>query len=343
MSAITLAIESAGLVTPVGLTAAASCAAFRAKVSAPTETRFMGSDGEWIMAHQVQLAQPWGGLAKLAKMAAMAIEEALQHLPKAEWAKLPMLLCVAEKERPGRMAGLDDQLFLMIQQELGVTFAAHSMVITQGRVAAAVALAQARALIAQAKGTRVLVAGADSMLAWSTLSYYVQQQRLVTATNSNGFMPGEGAGAMLVGHSQGRDGELICSGVGFGVEKAHIESEQPLRADGLAQAIKAALSDAGCQMRDMDFRIADLSGEQFYFKESALALARTMRVLKDDFDIWHPAECTGEAGALAGFVVLAHAQAACRKGYAKGSEILAHLSNDSGQRAATCLRYGGAR
>lgn len=338
-SAAPVAIESTGLVTSVGLSAAASCAAFRAKVSNPTETRFMGSDGEWIMAHQVPLEEPWRGLTKLAKMAATAIDEALQHLPKAEWGKLPMLLCVAEKERPGRMAGLDDQLFLMIQEELGVNFASHSMVIQQGRVAAAVALAQARALIAQGKCTRVLIAATDSLLTWPTLSYYVERQRLLTASHSNGFMPGEGAGALLVGRPQKQGSELICSGVGFGVEKAHIESEDPLRADGLAKAIKAALSDASCQMHDMDYRVTDLSGEHYYFKEAALALSKTMRVLKEEFDIWHPAESAGEAGAVAGVTVLAQAQAACSKGYHLGSNILAHMANDAGQRAALVLQY----
>ena len=50
-----------------------------------------------------------------------------------------------------------------------------------------------------------------------------------------------------------------------------------MRADGLATAIKGALADAGCEMHDMDYRITDLSGEQYYFKEAALALSRTLR------------------------------------------------------------------
>ncbi len=338
-----IAIERTGLVTPVGLNAPAACAAFRAKVSNPSETRFMGSDGEWIMGHQVPLPQPWRGLTRLSKMAAMAIDEALQHVPKAEWGQLPMLLCVAERERPGRMAGLDDQLFLMIQEELGASFAAHSMVITQGRVAAAVAMAQARALITQGKAKRVLVAAVDSMLSWSTLKHYFQQHRLLTATNSNGFMPGEGAGAMLIGGTQASGTQLVCSGVGFGIEKAHLASEEPLRADGLTRAIKAALEDASCQMHDMDYRITDLAGEQYYFKEAVLASTRTMRVLKEEFDIWHPAECIGEVGAVAGVAILAMASAACQKGYTKGSGILCHMANDAGQRAAMTLQYRAAR
>ena len=34
------------------------CAAFRAKINNPTETRFIDSSGEWLMAHQVALESP---------------------------------------------------------------------------------------------------------------------------------------------------------------------------------------------------------------------------------------------------------------------------------------------
>jgi len=97
MSGVPIAIHKTGLVTSVGLTAPASCAAFRAKLTNPTETRFIDSGGEWIMAHQVALEQPWRGLVKLAKMAALAIEEALEGVSKDKWSELPLILCVAEK------------------------------------------------------------------------------------------------------------------------------------------------------------------------------------------------------------------------------------------------------
>ena len=110
------------------------------------------------------------------------------------------------------------------------------------------------------------------MLTWPTLSHYERNDRLLTAKNSNGFMPGEGAGALLLEAPAGRD-ELLCTGLGFGIEKAHIDSGEPLRADGLSPRFKAALADAAREMHDFDFRITDMSGEQYYFKEASLALA----------------------------------------------------------------------
>jgi 3-oxoacyl-[acyl-carrier-protein] synthase-1 len=339
MTTSQIVIHRSGLVTAVGLSAPESCAAFRAKITNPVETRFIESGGAWIVAHEVQLAQNWRGVTKLAKMAAMAIDEALQCVAPAEWHTLPLLLCVAESDRPGRSPGLDDQLFLKIEDELDLRFDAQSAVIAEGRVGVAVALARARALLQQGKSSHVLVAATDSLLSWPTLSHYDRLDRVLTARNSNGFMPGEGAGALLVGLPEARAGELVCSGIGFGHEPAPLDSEEPLRADGLTQAIKASLAESGLQMHDFDYRITDLAGEHYYFKEAALALSRTLRQRKAEFDMWHPAECTGEAGAASGVILIAQAQAACDRGYSKGSNVLVHWANDGGQRAAVTLQH----
>jgi len=337
MAKTSLAIQRTGLVTSVGLTAPSACAAIRAKITNPSETRFIDSNGEWIMAHEVPLEQPWRGLSKLARMAAMAIEECLEDIPQDAWRQIPLLLCVAEHDRPGRLVGLDDQLFIDIQQLLGANFSPDSSIVAHGRASMAVALAAADKLLQQKKCNHVLVAAADSLLTWPTLSVYEKADRLLTDLNSNGFMPGEAGGAVLLGPT--RDCvELRCTSVGFGIEKAHLESGEPLRAEGMALAIKQALADAGRQMNEMDFRITDISGEQYYFKEATLAFSRTMRKRKEFFDIWHPSECTGETGAAAGIIMLVVLEAACRKGYALGTQILAHCSNDNGQRAAAVFQ-----
>jgi 3-oxoacyl-[acyl-carrier-protein] synthase-1 len=95
-------------------------------------------------------------------------------------------------------------------------------------------------------------------------------------------------------------------------------------------------------LHDLDYRITDISGEQYYFKEAALALSRILRQRKEEFDIWHPAECIGETGAATGIAILAVAAAACRMAYSPGPSVLSHCANDSGRRSAAILRFGGA-
>ena len=46
-----------------------------------------------------------------------------------------------------------------------------------------------------------------------------------------------------------------------------VDAEEPLRADGMAEAIKAALADGHCTYSDLHYRIADVNGEQYGFKE----------------------------------------------------------------------------
>lgn len=335
-----VSIVNIGLVTSVGLTAAASCAAIRAGLTNPSETQFLDSAGDRIVAHGVQLDQPWRGRRKLVKMAALAIEECLVGVPREEWKQIPLLLCVAERDRPGRLEGLDDKLFFEIQQDLGSEFSEASLVIPHGRVSVATAMKKARELIRDAASPFVLIAATDSLLTWPTLNAFERDDRLLTKKNSNGFLPGEGAGALLIGTGQG--GELlVCSGIGFATESATVAGGEPLRGSGLTQAIKNALADAGCQISDLDFRITDASGEQYYFKEAALALGRTLKSRKEEFKMWHPAECVGETGATFGVLCLCVASLAVVKQYALGARFLVHASADAGQRMAMVVARPG--
>lgn len=340
MPAQPIAIKSVGLVTSVGLSAPASCAAFRVKISNPTETRFTGSDGKWIMAHQVELAEPQRGLSKLASMAAMAIDEALEGISRSEWPHIPLLLCVAEPQRPGRLDGLDDQLILDIQARLRGQFAQQSATVNTGRVGVAIALNQARALVSAGLCQRVLVVAADSFIVWPTMSFYDRENRLLREENPNGFMAGEGAGALLVGHGSGVPGEFVCVGIEFGREAATVDIGEPLRGDGLTKAMKAALAAARWDLAESScYRIADTSGEQYYFKEASLALSRAVRYRKQNFELWHPAESMGEGGAATALACLVVAYIAATKQYAPARQTIVHFGNDDGSRAVILTNF----
>ncbi|PVV16280.1 MAG: 3-oxoacyl-ACP synthase [gamma proteobacterium symbiont of Ctena orbiculata] len=336
-----LAITATGMVTGVGLSAPATCAAIRCAIDNFQETRFMDSGGEWILGCEVPLEKPWRGKTKLIKMASAAIKEVLQENTDINPAQTPLLLCLAEHSRPGRIIDDDAQLFLDLQDELGFEFSDQSLVIAGGHVAVAIALKHARELIHQQGARHVLVAASDTMLIAPTLAHYEEQERLLTSDNSNGFIPGEAGAALLVESASGKSENLLCcEGLGFAVEGAHIESEEPLRAEGLTAAIKESLTDAGCETGDLDFRITDISGEQYHFKEASLALSRTLRERKAEFDIWHPADCVGEVGSAQGLIMLSVLKAACEKEYSKGARMFAHMGNDDGKRSCIILTWG---
>jgi len=330
-----VSVLASGMVTAVGLDSPSTCAAIRCAIDNFSETRFMDRGGEWIIGSQVTLEQPWRGLPKLVHMSAPAIQECLAHVGDVRPELIPLLLCVAEKERPGRLAGLDDQLFHDIEDQLGMHFHRHSGVIARGRIGGALALAEARRLIYEERVPFCIIAAADSFLVATTLDAYEKSDRLLTSQNSNGFIPGEAGTAVLIGQpGRTREPELLCIGLGEGREKATIDSEEPLRAEGLVAAFRAAFSEAGRTIDDLDFRLTDSNGEQYWFKEAALAMTRTLRARKERFQIWHPADCIGETGAAIGPCTLGIALAAARKRYAPGPGILFHFGSDDGERIA---------
>ena len=335
-----IAVCASGMVTSVGLNAPATCAAIRCGLTNYVETRFMDKNGEWITGSYVPLDQPWRGRSKLVHLVVPAIRECLSAVEGIPTDQIPLFLCVAEKDRPGRLYGIDDLLFDEIQEELNLPFHKKSAVISQDRVGGVYAIQQAVSLFYNEHLKYCIVAGVDTFLTAETLAAFEENDRILTETNSDGFIPGEaGAALLLCPGSNKSSKKLEIKGIGFGNEKAHIDSGEPLCAEGLVQAFKEALSSSGLSMGDLDFRITDANAEQYKFKEGNLAVTRTLREHKGEFDIWHPADCIGEVGAAIVFCVLAVAEAAARKGYSRGNNVLCHFGNDNGDRAAMILTF----
>src|SRR5262245_5353052 len=132
MAEFPVAIKAAGLVTSVGLSAPASCAAIRAKLSNSIETAFMNRLAERIVGHEVPLEIPWRGRYRLIHLAALAVEECTADLRPEQLASVPIFLCVAETGRPGREVELEDSLLEEICEELEIECAPGSEVIALG-------------------------------------------------------------------------------------------------------------------------------------------------------------------------------------------------------------------
>ncbi len=331
-------IRASGMVTGVGLTAPSACAAIRAGIARFTETRFM-FDGEWLPGCEVPLEKPWRGREKLLRMATMAVGECLSASEYPLGQDVPIIVCLPELSRPGRIEGLDERFLGHLRDRLGLgPSPIRPGLINLGRPSVAYGIHEAGKLLAKGAPACV-IAGVDTILTGATLAAYHNQERLKTEENSNGFIPGEAASAILVAPPR-RDGQkkLLCLGVGMGAEPAPIDSEEPLRAEGLFQAIREAMRVGNCSFNDVDFRITDVNGEHYGFKEASLALTRTMRILKERFEIWHPVECIGEVGAAIGPLILGVALSAARRGYGHGPGVLCHFSSDGADRAAMILR-----
>jgi 3-oxoacyl-[acyl-carrier-protein] synthase-1 len=337
-----LAIKASGMVTAVGLNAPASCAAIRAGIRNVNETNLWDPEsGTYLAAGKVPLRQWWVGLGKLADLAAPAIQECLTAAKPVAPQDIPVLLGVAPPDRPFRFAGLDGEILAEIERRLDFRLHPASRIIPRDHVAIVVALREAGQLIANKRAPCVIVAAVDSLLQHDLKNYYLSKRRLLTPNNSNGFSLGEaGSAVLVVPVAANADEELQILGMGLAREKATIESEEPLRADGLVQAIREAFREGGVTYEDLHYRITDLNGEHYKFKEMTLAMMRFPRKPKPKlFDLWHPIEYLGDVGAAIGPIVLGVALHASQKGYAIGPIVLCTFGNDDGERAALVATY----
>ena len=332
----TALVLGCGMTTAVGMNALASCAAVRAGIDGFVDSEFTGLSGEPLLCAKASLIKEKMGVPRLAELVASPIRECLQAGTAIAVEDVPLLLGVAEKSRPGRLEGIDTGLIPLIEQRLGVKFHPRSRVVPRGKTSGAIAIREATRLLHDGDAPCVIVAGVDSYIVSDTLDYFEDNDRLLTENNSNGFIPGEAGAAILLGSNDGGPGLHIRSIAGA-TEHTTIHSDQPLRADGLSKAYREALADAGLGLHEVDYRIADLSGEQYGFKETALALARVMRVRREFQDIWHPADCLGETGAAATLCMVGIAWWAACKSYAPGPLVLMQASSDEGTRIAMVM------
>jgi 3-oxoacyl-[acyl-carrier-protein] synthase-1 len=334
------------MVTPVGFNSPASCAAMRAGVSG------VGIIGLWdigsgrpISVGKVDLPHWWIGLGKLAELVAPAINECLLAAKPAPPSSIPILLGVADKSRPHRFAGLDEQLLEEVEFRLNVAHNPDSRVIPRERISGVLAMDDARRIIESGRSRFCVIAGVDSFLKQAVVDAYNAQRRVLTPGNSNGFIPGEAGCAVLVAPAGDRSrDELEILGTGIAEEAAPILSDRPTRAEGLTESVRTALGAAGLAMHDTFYRITDLNGEHYKFKEAAFVEGRLMqKKLVELYDVWHPNEYLGDVGAAIVPCVLGVALHAGQKGYAPGPRALCHFSNDDEGRASVVTQYQPGR
>lgn len=328
-----LVVRACGMTTAIGLTAPAACAAFRARFDNFTETRFISRDGEWVLGAEAPLEEGWRGLTRLAQLLSGPVRECLEAAD-GEVESVPVLLCLSETSRAGRLPELEEALMAQLAKELDAELHAASRTYAFGQVGGVVALRDAKTLIEKG-AERVIVAGVDGYLNAASVRAFGAEDRLLTASNSNGFILGE-AGAAVLLEKQGSG--LGVAGLGFGAESATITSDDPHRADGLVAAMAQALGEAGITYEDVSYRLADIAGEQFYFREAALAQARLWRGKRDPEDVWLPCDGMGQTGAAIIPICLGVGLTAARKAYAPGPIALIHAAHDDGRRAAIVTR-----
>lgn len=327
-----LHIAAVGMVTCVGLDATASLAAMRARLDGFAETRFMGTEGSWLVGGAVPLPRNWIGMKRQAHLAAGALMDIERQRP-GTLGRTRLLLCLAEETRPGRPVADPETLLRHLTEILGNPAAPRTEVIAHGRPSGFVALERARQMIGEG-APAVLILGVDSYLTAQSVTHYLNRGRLLAPGNGNGFIPGEAAAAILC---TADPGPIRLTGLGLAREVAHIYNaadkdglDLPLRGDGMTRAYELAMAEANVDLAHVEYRISDLIGEQYFFKQATLASLRLERQRSPFQDLWSPTESLGNIGAAVVPVMVAQLLAACLRGYAPGWPALMEGSGDDG-------------
>ncbi|QDQ27519.1 hypothetical protein FNU76_14780 [Chitinimonas arctica] len=359
-----LSVIASGAVSSIGLSAASTCAAIRASLNNFRETHFVDSKGEPVLGAMVPTAVLTGteddeviqgGPDKLAAMFVRAVRECSEAAGGIDPAQTALLLVGPEGSRPGVDEALLRHVFDTCQATAGMAFHAASRITQVGTPGLAVMLKYSRELLAapQESGVQaVLIAGLDSLLNGNDIRQALQEGRILTSANADGFIPGEACACILVVRSDaalarrradGREDEpaaaiLRLRGIGLAQESATLSSRQPSRGRGLATAIAQALGEAELQAHDVHNRMSDATAESYFFEEASYAWTRLLRQRSPEGYLFTtPMNRVGHIGAAMGPLTLVLALDQVRKQWAAGENILIHLSSNSSPRAALVL------
>ncbi|NIA00925.1 hypothetical protein [Massilia sp. CCM 8734] len=214
-------------------------------------------------------------------------------------------------------------------------------VLLEGRAGLAQALLMVADELASRQVKQVLLIAADSYLNNVEINFYLEQSRLFVPGNSDGFLPGEAAVALLLRLGSSDERGLHIKGIGIGHETGRWDGSVPSRGIGLTNAIRAACKQAKISPEDLDFRSSDQNGEQFYANDAANAITR---VMCGSHKLSHLtlADKIGEVGCATGPAILAWLSRGMQHStYSAGTTGLIHLSNDNGARCAVVVQNHG--
>jgi 3-oxoacyl-[acyl-carrier-protein] synthase-1 len=363
-----LAITGIGAVTPVGLSAPASAAAFRAGIARLGPIMSSEVDGpaggtlpavagrvplEWFdggpkveewPGHE-RFEHPFpppehlvieDGIERLLRLAVPAAAESWRHrtpgrAPLRNWG---LFIGISAEEPPDAGKRLANAVTTAVEH------IAPTIVdtVAEGRAAGLAALHRAAAAIASGKISGALVGGIDSLLRPSV------HQRLLKAgvikdrsSNPHGILPGEAAAFMLIETDATATPSVKLYSTAV-AEEPTAGSDEPNRGAGLTNAIRTARGAA--PLPYVPLMICDLNGDRYRALEWGMVFPRSLGDLPWRYDLpncgqfWHPADCIGDTGAASGILNCVWTVEALRKGYAGVDRVLVWGASEGRLRAA---------
>ena len=353
-----IAITGLGMVTSVGDTVEASCAAIRCNLDRPSPI-----DGTLVWDPHSEEAVPlvgrpirgvtdgYQGLGRLFRLARIALLDLLRYTEltpgdtsASSWRSCGLLLCAAEPS-PERSDVHEDAVRALPERlarsiELPIP-PSNIACILEGNRGVLTALATARQKILAGSWERAIVVGVDSYLDEDSLQWLAAQDRLRIPERAVGVIPGEAAAALLLEPPQRAIGAIGACLEGVGLAEAADPTPDTVRLGAaLSDAIQRALHADGNGSPIGD-SIGDLNGEEIRAMMWGNALSRIdPRRLSGSAPI-HPAMSLGDVGAASAAVSLCIAVRSFARGYSSNGRALVWATTETGKAGACVVRAPG--
>lgn len=335
-----LGVFAVGCVSPVGLDAAQTCAAVRARQSGIEAV--VPQAGEPLLAARVPARHARrASAAWLRRLLVRALRECLAAYV-GDPRRLALFIALPEPARhhAASLDGTGHAFMRRTLSQLGRPFSPHSRVLLHGHASAVLGLQEAARLLASGDIDGALVGGADSLLNDIDRERLHAAGRLHEPGNPFGLIPGEAAAFFAVGNM---DAPFSCramarlAGWGLGMEPDDIQGQDRYSvAQGLKAALDAALAEAGLDEAGIDWRITDINGERYRSWESTAMLARAYRAWRDGLPCLHVPAATGDVGCASLALQIVLGADAMQRGHAPGPLAVCESSSEGPLRAA-CL------
>lgn len=339
-----LRVVGRGICCAVGHRAKAAVAAINARVNHFRETDFIDLEGGPVVGGALHDVPVWGE-ERWHAMLHSVVTESLALLPQVPFERVAVVVLSAEPER----IGITHEGFGRVLDGLmkagclsGTSrFHAASCRLAYGKGGIAQALQEISGFLGQRGGPDyVVLAAVDSFLHAGAVEHYLEAERIATPSNPDGFIPAEGASAVLLSHRhEGRAESLWVDGCATHDDPWRVGCEAPQRAQALTWAIRDAAQEAGVEVSALAFHASGMTGESWSAKEINLALSRSLERRVAEFPHSIIAGHVGETGAAAPVLALAWLADAMGRDDGPGRSALLHFAGDDGRRAALVVRF----
>jgi len=348
-------IAGVGMITPLGANVEMTAAAVRAEISAYQEIDYFDKDYNKIKMATVPDAALENCLnevllkgnlsakqARLLQLATCALYELLPTLSNIN--KIPLFLAGPEQINVND-CGINKQFLENIvgQSDINIDLQ-NSRIISTGRAGGLNTIQLAFRCFESSDQDYVLVGGVDTFYDKAILDSLDSADRLLCGEAMDAFVPGEGAGFLLLTHrpelAAHYDERIVFLGEpGNGIETGHIMNEKPYRGEGLDQAFKQTLHNYnGPKIATI---YSSMNGENYWAKECGVALLRNKAHFQDPITIEHNADCYGDLGVATGIVLAGIVTEKIKNGRSLAPSLI-YCSSDREQRSAVVIHHHGA-